>query len=336
MFILKEHYTVKPFSSGELALKYLEHRPADLILMDYHMPHISGGEVLEKLQADPRTSKIPVIFLTSTLNEDNESALLERGAMDYLHKPIRAKILLARVRLQLELQGYRHHMEQMVEARTRDLFAAYNKLQLREDITMGLLARVTDMRDHITGDHITRTTEFTRLIVSALLENNTPDYHVSEIEAAAIVQAAKLHDIGKIAVPDNILQKRAPLTPEEFDVVKRHPRSGAQLLDEFITRLGDDSFLNTAKDIVLYHHEKWDGGGYPESLRGNAIPLSARITALADVYDALTSARPYKEPFSHEKSVGIIVESTSRHFDPHLVAVFLGLEKQIQAAAQTF
>ena len=335
MSVLKEHYTVRPFTSGEQALKFLESQTADLILLDYHMPHLSGPQLLEILQENQRTNKIPVVFLTGSGSHSSEVEVLEKGAMDYIHKPVNALTLLARVRLQLELKGYRHHLEQLVEAKTRDLVYAYNKLKLREEITLGLLARVTDMRDHETGNHIERTTEFTRLIVTDLQHSAPPGYQLTDVEAENIISSVKLHDIGKIAIPDDILLKPEPLTPEEFAVVKLHPQRGAQLLDEFIARMGEDTFLNTARDIVLSHHEKWDGSGYPDKLQGDGIPLAARITALADVYDALTSIRPYKRAFTHEESLAVIEESSGKHFDPYLVTVFLRLEKQIKQIAQS-
>lgn len=334
MAILKDHYLIKPFTSGLQALKFLERFSADLILLDYYMPLLSGGDLFDLLRANARTEKIPVIFLTGNQQDETEVEVLQKGAMDYIQKPVKAQTLLARVRLQLELKGYRHHLEQLVENKTKDLVAAYNKLKLREEITLGLLARVTDMRDHDTGDHITRTTEFTKLIVNELLADSSPGYQLSDLEAENIIQSVKLHDIGKIAIPDHILQKPAPLKPEEFAVVKMHPEHGSRLLDEFIERMGDDSFLNTARDIVLRHHEKWDGTGYPGALVQESIPLSARITALADVYDALTSSRPYKAPFSHEKSKEIIINSAGKHFDPHLVSVFLRVESAFKRIAQ--
>ena len=335
MSILRPEFVVRPFTNGFEALKYLQGHVADLILLDYHMPMLNGSELLDLLRQAPGTSKIPVIFLTGSGSEQSEVEVLQKGAMDYILKPVNARTLLARVRLQLELKGYRHHLEQLVEAKTKDLIYAYNKLKLREEICLGLLARVTDMRDHETGDHISRTTEYTRLIVNHLLEHRRENYELTQTQANDIIMSVKLHDIGKIAIPDQILQKQGPLTPEEFAVVKLHPEHGARLLDEFIERMGEDSFLNTARDIILSHHEKWDGSGYPEGLAGDATPLCARITAIADVYDALTTVRPYKKAFSHEQSMSIIQESSGKHFEPHLVSIFEKLEGQFSYIAQS-
>ncbi len=318
---LKGDYSVRPFTSGELALKFLANQKATLILLDCHMPGISGFEVLRRLQADAKTRDIPVIFLTGSTEGDSEVEALEMGAVDYIHKPVKPSALQTRVRLQLELQSHRRHLEAMVAEKTRHLNAAYNKLKIREDITLGLLARVTDLRDSDTGEHIERTTGLVRIIVADLLANPHPGYELTPFEADDIIKSAKLHDLGKIATPDHILLKPSRLSSDEFDTIKKHPAVGEKLLTDFIRQM-EDSFLNTARDITYSHHERWDGAGYPQGIKGTEIPLSARIVAIADVYDALTSERPYKAAFSHEKSVSIIISEAGSHFDPYLVQVF--------------
>ena len=333
--ILKNDYSVKPFTSGQTALKYLENHTVDLILLDYQMPGLTGSQVLEKLQDDERTKAIPIIFLTGSIDDNSEVEVLEKGAMDYILKPIKPRVLLTRIHLQLELQGYRNHLETLVENKTKDLRIAYNKLSDREEITMNMLARVTDLRDHDTGNHILRTTKFSRLLAEEILDNPSPDYQLTKLQVEDIVTSVKLHDIGKIAIPDKILLKPAALTPEEFDIIKTHTTHGAKLLDEFIDQLGGDSFLNTARDIALCHHEKWNGAGYPNGLKDKAIPLSARIAALSDVYDALTSTRPYKKSFSHEQASEMIKKDSGTHFDPHIVAAFLKHQKEFESISLT-
>lgn len=324
---LREHYQVKPFTSGAAALKFLEDQRADLILLDYEMPGMDGCEVMERLLANPKTSGIPVIFLTGSVNGNTEVEVLEKGASDYIQKPIKIRLLLARIRLQLELARYRNHMEALVEEKTRKIFN-------REDIALNLLARATDMRDHDTGDHIRRTTEVIRIIVMDLLSNPVQGYTLTRQEAEDIVKSSKLHDLGKIAIPDKILLKPSRLNEEEFEIIKQHPVYGSDLLNEYNPQTGDDPFLDTARDIALYHHEKWDGSGYPNGTCGEDIPLSARITALADVYDALTSARPYKDPFSFKEALGIITSCRGTHFDPHLVDIFIRHEKDFESIEQ--
>lgn len=321
--ILQPHYNVRPFSSGATALRFLFSSHADLIILDCNMPGMNGFEVMERLKKNAGTLMIPVLFLTAGENGDAEVLALEKGAGDYLLKPVKPEVLLTRVRLQLELQRYRCRMESLVGERTQTLFQAYNRLMLREKSVLNMLARVTDMRDHNTGDHVWRTTEFVRLIVGALLDNPGESYALTRQQGDDIIESSKLHDLGKIAIPDRILGKLDKLTEEEFRVIKDHPLRGADFFDEFIDPQGEDLFLATARDIALYHHEKWDGTGYPFGLVGAETPLSARIVAVADAYDALISERPYKKAFSHEKSVGVIVNDKGRHFDPYLTECFV-------------
>lgn len=320
--ILKPHYQVRPFSSGKTALKFLNSNPVNLVLLDCNMPEMNGFEVLANLQSDERTRDLPVIFLTGSEDGDSEVSALEKGAVDYILKPIKPKVLLTRVKQQLELQRYRRRLEALVEEKTENLRHAYEQLKLSEDTTLNILARTTDLRDSSTGDHIWRTTEFVRVIVEDLVENPRPGYSITPMMAEDIIKSSKLHDLGKIAVPDPILQKLGKLTADEFEIIKIHTTQGADLLDEFIEVMGDNSFISTARDIALCHHEKWNGSGYPHGLQGESIPLSARIVAIADVYDALISVRPYKRSFTHEESMEIILHDSGSHFDPYLVLIF--------------
>lgn len=318
---LKSDYSVRPFTNGETALKFLTGQSADLILLDCHMPGLSGFDVLRQITARPLSKEIPVVFITGSTDGEIEALALEMGAIDYLHKPVRPRALLTRVRLQLELQSHRKRLEAMVEEKTRSLNEAYNKLKMREDITLGLLARVTDLRDGDTGEHIERTTALVRIIAHDLVDNPRPGYEITAYQANDIIKSAKLHDLGKIGTPDHILLKPARLTPEEYEVIKEHTIRGEQLLDDFVTHT-DDAFLKTARDIVHSHHERWDGNGYPRHLAGAAIPLAARIVAIADVFDALSSVRPYKEAYTPEESARMVMEESGKHFDPYLVRVF--------------
>ena len=319
--ILRDEYSVRPFTSGKDALAYLSKNTVDLILLDYQMPDMLGIDVLDALHQNPVTRDIPTIFLTSSVDSKSEVAALDHGAVDYITKPIRKSRLLVRVRLQLELQKHKRELESLVEKRTRKLHLAYSKLQAREDIALRMLAKATDLRDHDTGGHIERTTEFSRIIIDHILRNPRSGYTYSREMAQDIIRSARLHDLGKIALSDNILLKPGRLTKEEFDEIKKHAEYGSVFLDEF-SKETDDSFLIAAKDIAHSHHERWDGSGYPQGLKGADIPLSARIVAIADVYDALTSVRPYKPALSHEKAVAIIVEGSGTHFDPYLTSIF--------------
>lgn len=326
---LKDEFSVRPFTSGESALNFLSGASADLILLDYQMPGLTGFDVLDALQAEERFRTIPVIFLTGSMDGESEAEALERGAIDYIRKPFKPRALLTRVRLQVELQRHRKDLEALVLEKTKDLKEAYTKLKLREEITLNILARVTDLRDHDTGNHIARTTAYVRILVTDLLENPHPDYALSMQEGEDIVRSAKLHDLGKIAVPDHILLKPGKLTVEEFAIIMRHSEHGASLLSDFTQEM-EDSFLTTARAIACSHHERWNGEGYPQGLAGRDIPLAARIVAIADVYDALSSPRPYKKAFSADDSFDIIRENSGTQFDPYLVAVFLRHSEEVK------
>lgn len=320
--ILTPQYEARPFSSGATAMRFITSSRTDLVILDCNMPEMDGFEVMDVILRDPITARIPILFLTAKEDGDSEVHALEKGAGDYLLKPIKPKVLLTRVRLQLELRRYRDHMTATVEEKTNNLLQAFNQLRGRENTMLNMLAKATDMRDHNTGDHVWRTTEFVRLIVGELMKSSKTGYILSEGLASDIIASSKLHDLGKIAIPDSILGKLGKLTEAEFEVVKRHPLHGADFLDEYVDRNGADCFLATARDISLYHHEKWAGMGYPFGLVGAATPLSARIVAIADVYDALVSERPYKNAFSHGKARDIITSDRGKHFDPYLVECF--------------
>jgi putative two-component system response regulator len=294
---------------------------ADLILLDYNMPGMSGFDVLKALQADPRLCEIPVIFLTGSVNGDDEIQALEMGAMDYLLKPFKPKSLITRVRLQLELYRYRHHLEALVAEKTEELRQTNRKLEQRDKITLDLLAMASDMRDHDTGEHIARTTGYARIIVEAMIENPAEGYILTETEGADIIEATKLHDIGKIAMPDGVLLKQGRLTDEEFQIIKSHPVHGGKMLRAALVELENDSLMQMALDIAYSHHEKWDGSGYPCGMKGTDIPIGARVSAIADVFDALTSIRPYKKAFTPREAFDILYRDSGTHFDPHLIEV---------------
>ena len=319
--MLSKSYNVRPFTSGKKALGIFADMMPDLILLDHQMPDMLGLDVLRAMKKIEKIRDIPVIFLTGSIDSENEVEALDQGAVDYISKPIRGRSLLTRVRLQLELQNHRKHLEELVTDRTKGIHTAYNKLKAREEITLNMLARATDMRDHGTGDHIESTTKFVQIIAEDLLRNPKQLYELAADDVEDIVRSAKLHDLGKIALPDDILLKPGKLTEEEFSRVKEHPLQGERFLDEFVREM-DDSFLDSAREIAYAHHERWDGRGYPLGLAGADIPLSARIVSLADVYDALVSERPYKNAFTHGEAMKIILEGAGTQFDPYLITVF--------------
>ena len=330
---LMAEYTVRPFPSGIAALKYMENNPVDIILLDHNMPEMTGIEVLKHLQASPEFSEIPVIFLTGSVDGEDEVKALENGAVDYLRKPFHPRALITRVRLQLELFRHRHHLEEMVEEKTSQLRRVNIKLEQRDRITLDLLAQASDLRDHDTGAHIDRTTAYTRILVDDLVQNPKKGYELTEEYGQDIVDAVKLHDLGKLAMPDSVLLKPGRLTEDEFDIIRTHPIHGSEMLRRAIDKMEDDSLLQTALDIAFGHHEKWDGSGYPGGVAGEDIPLCARITAIADVFDALTSVRPYKRAFTAEEAFDIIYKDSGTHFDPYLTKILKNHEKEFTAVS---
>ena len=311
--ILNKDYKIYPAPSGERALAFLEKRIPDLILLDVEMPGISGYELIGRLKQDYRWQEIPVIFLTAQEGREKEEQAFFLGAVDYILKPISAGVVISRVRLHLELETYKKHLEYMVERKTF-------QVQKVQDSILDILANITSFRDSDTGWHIQRTTLYSQLLVENLMKKNHEHYIIDRSYADNIVKSAKLHDIGKVAVPDSILLKPARLLPAEFQMIKLHTTYGARMIDDAIADLGDDSsFLHVAREIVISHHEWWDGSGYPNELSGRDIPLSGRIMAIADVYDSLRSHRPYKAPLSHEETLAIMMKETGSHFDAVLM-----------------
>ncbi len=336
--LLRTDYKVKLAPSGERALQIVagDSKP-DLILLDIMMPDMDGYEVLRRLQFNPDTEDIPVIFLTAMSAADDESVGLELGAVDYITKPINPAIVMARVRNHLQLKRARdflaqhnHFLEQEVANRTR----AMAELQ---DATIRAMASLAETRDNETGNHIRRTQHYMEALARDL--QNHPRFKDELTDAAieTIFKSAPLHDIGKVGIPDRILLKPGKLTPEEFEIMKTHTTLGRDAIIAAETGTTQDNpFFRYAKEIAYSHQEKWDGSGYPEGLVGNTIPLSARLMAVADVYDALISERVYKPSYSHEQAVKIIRDGRGNHFDPDMVDAFLALSEEFRRIAQQF
>ncbi len=349
--LLEDTYRVRIANSGERALKVAASEPRpDLILLDIMMPGMDGYQTLEKLKEDEQTRDIPVIFVTAMNADEDEEIGLRLGALDYVTKPIRPAILLARVRTQLELKAARdrlsdenHTLEGEVRKRTREL-------ELIKDVSMQALATLAEKRDNETGNHLIRTRSYIELLMQDLAELPRFAPELTPRRRELIAKAAPLHDIGKVGVPDHILLKPGRLTPEEFEIMKTHASIGADALTEAIERVlaarqdetqEEDNhyalgFLELAREIAGGHHEKWDGSGYPLGLSGDQIPLSARLMALADVFDALICKRHYKAAFSLEETTRIIQEGRARHFDPDIVDVFLKHVESFAAIAEHY
>jgi putative two-component system response regulator len=301
--ILRDDYRVRVATGGERGLAIAHATPApDLILLDIMMPGMDGYEVCTRLKSDYRTRHIPVIFITAMGEVRDEARGFEVGAVDFITKPVSPPIVLARVRAQLALHDQTRELTVLVNQRTEQLHTT--RLQIIQT-----LGRAAEYKDEDTGLHVVRMSHYAKIISLAL--------GVDEAGAELIFNAAPMHDIGKIGIPDSILQKPAKLEDAEWTAMKRHPEIGA----EIVGRVAEDSaLLELARCIALTHHEKWDGSGYPRGLKGDQIPIEGRIVALADVFDALTSTRPYKRAWTVDEALSLIRSESGRQFDPDVVA----------------
>ena len=309
----------------------------DLILLDVVMPGMDGHEVCRRIKADPATRDIPVIFLTGRTDVEDEELGLALGAVDYIAKPFSAPILRARVQTQLRLkQGADFlrdkaaFLEQEVARRTAQVMAV-------QDVTTLVMASMAETRGAESSNHIRRTQHYVKALAWKLCPHPRFAAALTPQIIALMYRAAALHDIGKAGIPDRILLKPGKLSGEEFEIMKTHTTLGRDAIANAENALGVHvDFLSLAKEIAYSHQEKWDGTGYPLGLAGDAIPVSGRIMALADVYDALISRRVHKEPMPHEQAVQIIQASRGRHFDPDVVDAFMGAQDNFRAIAMTF
>ena len=295
--VLQADYRLLFATDGERALQVAREQRPDLVLLDIMMPHMDGYAVCCALKADAATASIPVIFITALDDSQDETAGFDVGGVDYLTKPVSPPVVRARVRTHLSLV----RMDELRETR----------LQIVQR-----LGRAAEYKDNETGMHVIRMSHFSKLL--ALAAGCSPAW------AEDLLNAAPMHDVGKIGIPDAVLRKPGPLDADEWATMRRHPEIGAEIIGEH-----PSGVLQLAREIALAHHEKWDGSGYPRGLAGEAIPLSARIVAIADVFDALTTRRPYKEPWPVQDALDHIAAQAGKHFDPALVALFAPLLPQL-------
>jgi putative two-component system response regulator len=336
--LLKDSYKVKVANSGERALKIAgADNPPDLVLLDIMMPEMDGYEVLRRLKADEKTRDIPVVFLTAKSETDDERKGLDLGAVDYITKPISPPIVLARVRNHLDLKRMHDFLKSQadflrdeVEKRTQEIVAI-------QDVTILAMASLAETRDNETGNHIRRTQLYVRVLAEKLRTHPRFAWFLTDENVDLLYKSAPLHDIGKVGVPDQVLLKPDKLDDEERSVMNTHTTLGYNAIDTAEKRLGVNmKFLSLAKEIAQSHQEKWDGSGYPEGLEGEDIPISARLMALADVYDALISERVYKPSLTHDEARDIIVEGKGSHFDPDVVDAFLATEDEFRKIASQY
>ena len=324
--LLKDEHTVTAVKDGAQALAAIARSKPDLVLLDIVMPDVDGYEVCRRIKESDQTRDIPVLFLTGIRDVESKKRGFDLGAVDYITKPFDQLEVLARVKTHLALKSAREQLknqnlqlERKVEERTREL-------ELTQEVTIESLAALAETRDNETGGHIRRTQRYVKLLAEAAAHREPYKSLLTPDVLRLIQKSAPLHDIGKVGVRDEILLKPAKLTDEEFELMKAHTTIGRDALLRAEAVLGTNSFLHYAREIAVAHHEKWDGSGYPAGLRGEAIPLPARIMAIADVYDALISKRVYKPPFPHKKAIELIAKDMGTHFDP----AFAGIVEEVK------
>ncbi|QWR77638.1 response regulator [Candidatus Magnetomonas plexicatena] len=336
--MLKDKYKVKLANNGEKALKIAASaNPPDIILLDIMMPVIDGYEVMKRLSADPVTSDIPVIFLTAKSEIEDERYGLELGAVDYITKPVSPPIVLARLKTHLTLKLARDFLKDNNEYLQAEVQRRTEAIAAVQDVTIMSLSSLAETRDNDTGNHISRTQMYVTALAKHLKDHPRFSHFLNEENIRLINKSAPLHDIGKVGIPDSILLKPGKLTEEEFEIMKKHSALGKNAIEKAESKLGVEvDFLKFAKEIAHYHHEKWDGSGYPEGLSADDIPVCARLMAVADVYDALISKRVYKTGMSHEKAREIITGGKNTQFDPDVVEAFLAIEEEFKTIADKF
>jgi len=348
--LLGEDYSVRAANSAEKGLRAARIEPLpDLILLDVMMPEVNGYEAIERLKADPLTASIPVVFVTSMNSNEDEYQGLALGAVDYITKPINSAIVKARVRNHIELKRARDRLHVQNNYLEEEVARRIAENEMVRDISVRALAVLAEERDNETGLHIIRTQTYVRILGEHLSNIEPYASYFAHTPLSDVVRAAPLHDIGKVGIPDAILLKPGKLPVDEFEIMKRHAAIGGNAIDRAVQlvmngqtqqsdRTSSDAFefLYVARDIAFYHHERWDGTGYPNGLRSEEIPVGARLMAVADVFDAITSRRVYKEPIQLERAYQIILDGKGTHFDPGVVDAFIACKSEFFETAEVF
>ena len=335
--LLKDLYRVKAATSGEKALTIARTEPPDLILLDVMMPGMDGYETCAWLKSDAALKQIPVIFLTAKGDVQDEEKGFALGAVDYIVKPLSPTLLLARVKTHLELKYTQDCLKERNTYLEAEITRRIEEVTLLQEVAITAMASLAETRDRETGAHIQRVCNYVKDLALNLRHKSIYEDVLTLENIYLMTKSAPLHDIGKMGIPDMILWKPARLTPDEFSLVKNHPGIGKRAIEGAEVLLSTpDSFLRFAKEMAYTHHERWDGSGYPEGLAGQHIPVSGRLMALADVYDAIISRRVYKDPIPHVEAVEIIRAESGKHFDPVIVEAFLDLADRFKAISETF
>ena len=327
---LSGKYDVFTAPSGEKLFLLLEKVTPAMILLDIEMPDMDGYTVLENIRKKEKTSQIPVIFLTSKIDPESEIKGLSLGAVDYITKPFSRDLLLKRVELHILFEKHKNELLK----HTIDLESEVDKksktvLELQNTI-LKTVAELVECRDNVTGGHIERTQHYLSLMIDFMLEHDVYTKELGRWDINLFIISSQLHDVGKISIKDEILMKPGKLTEEEFEKMKLHTVFGLDIIRRIEKSTTENAFLEYAGIMVGNHHEKWDGSGYPNGLKGDEIPLMGRLMAIVDVYDALTNDRPYKKAFTHKEAIKIIEKGLGTHFDPQIDRVFLSHEKEFK------
>ncbi|MCR5793150.1 MAG: response regulator [Lachnospiraceae bacterium] len=323
-------HVARPVTSAKQALAAIEVQMPNLILLDISMPDMDGYEFCELLKKDVKTRDIPIIFISAMNSKEDKIKGFKLGAIDFVSKPFELEEVTLRINTHLKLYKMQHELEVYNKRLYKMVGDQIKKIAEEERHFIYALAKLSEIREHPDGQHLENVSKNCKLIAMSLQFSSRFESEVTNSFVDAIEIAATLHDIGKIAVSDTILLKPGKLTEEEMNEVRKHTEIGAKMLEEMYEVNEHNDFLGIAIDIAHYHHEKWDGTGYPKGLKGTEIPLAARIMAIVDVYDALVSDRCYKDSYSHERSMEIINEEAGRSFDPDIVAVFNKVQKQLR------
>ncbi len=339
--VLRVDYDLLIATSGEQALEQVKdhHDEIDLILLDVNMPEMSGIDVLAQINLNTAWRQIPVIFVTARNEEGDEALGLQQGAVDYITKPVCAPIVRARISTQMMLQDAKKELEAQNRVLEQKVRERTEEISHTQDVIINALTSLAEARDNETGSHIIRTQYYVKTLAEMIRE--FPEY-ASELDnddtIEAMFKTAPLHDVGKVGIPDNVLLKPGKLTEDEWEIMRTHPTLGADALKKACESVKGRGalFLKYAQEIAYGHHEKWDGSGYPQGLSGDSIPISARLMAVADVYDALISRRCYKDPMTHEQALDIMREGKGKHFDPIMLQVFLDNDQIFLAIADKY
>ena len=326
--VLKENYRVMTLPSAAKMFSLIEKIIPDLILLDIEMPEMDGFEALRLLKGNEAQADIPVIFLTSMTDAEIEVRGFQLGVVDFITKPFSAPVLINRIKTHLDI-------DELIRERTMNLRQRTEQLQRLQNSIVFVLADMVENRDEGTGGHVERTAAYIKILIDYMLEGGINAEELSEMDVDLLASSARLHDVGKIAISDTILNKPGKLTEDEFAVMKTHTTEGLRIIDQIVSRTGEDEiFLSNAKMFAGYHHERWDGNGYPYGISGADIPLQGRIMAFVDVYDALISERPYKKPFTHDEAMNIIMEGSGKQFDPVIAGVMLEVQDKLREVKQ--